>query len=276
MVQFKRGFVDTPHGQVHYRAGGEGPPVVVLHPTPSSSRAMLPFLEALAERGVRAIGMDTMGFGDSDRPPAPYTTQHEYAQAVVWLIRGLGYEKATVVGILTGSQIALQVAADFPEAVDAVVVQEAFNWGTPSRRAVHERLHRYHPRTDDGSYLLELWNRSRGASDLRAREASFKERLTVNDDLGAEVYGTMGWEGAATWSMCRTDMWEVAPRIAVPALVTYIENSELGRAYDRFMQSIPSARGLLNAPSLYRDPAGFAGVVVDFARSVVPNAQAAG
>ncbi|GIW08673.1 MAG: hypothetical protein KatS3mg060_3478 [Dehalococcoidia bacterium] len=266
MAQTKRGFIDTPHGQIHYRAGGEGPPVVVLHPTPASARAMLPLIEALIDRGFRGIGMDTMGFGDSDRPPQPYTTQHEYAQTVAWLVSGLGYDRVNLVGILTGSQIAMQTAADFPSVVETLVLQEPFNWGTPSRRAVHERLHRYHRRDPEGKYLLELWERSRG-DDLRTREARFKDLLTVNDDLGAEVYGTMGWEGAATWSMCRTDIWEVTPRIPAPTLVTYVENSELQRAYDKFLATLPNGRGMLNAPAALREPGKFADVIAEFIRS---------
>ena len=131
----RRGYVDSPDGQIHYREAGEGEPVIILHPTPMSSRALIPLIEATAAQGFRAIGMDTMGYGESDRPKKPYTTMGEFAQSVVWLMDGLGIDKANLLAGLTGSQIALQVAADFPDRVKSVVTQEAFN----RRRGSHPR-----------------------------------------------------------------------------------------------------------------------------------------
>ncbi|NIR58682.1 MAG: alpha/beta hydrolase, partial [Gammaproteobacteria bacterium] len=87
----------------------------------------------------------------SDRPPEPYTTLHDFAQAVVWLMDGLGLERSSVYGLLTGSEIAVEVAAGWPERVEKLVLEEVFNWNTPSRRAVHERIHHYFPEQRDGS-----------------------------------------------------------------------------------------------------------------------------
>jgi pimeloyl-ACP methyl ester carboxylesterase len=263
----KRGFVDTPDGQIHYRSAGDGPPVVVLHPTPASSKSLIPVVEALAARGMRGIGMDTIGFGDSDRPNPPFDSQSQYAQSVVNLITGLGYEKANLIGVLTGSQIALQTAAEHPDRIETLIVQEPFNWGTPERRAIHEKLHRYHPRTPDGSYLIELWNRVPVRNDLKTHEDRFKEFLAVNDTEGAEVYGTMGWEGAATWSMCRVDIWEVTPRIQVPTLVLYGEGSPRHRALERFLETLPRSKGARDVPMYSSNPGGFADLVVEFIKN---------
>jgi len=267
VAKTKRGFIDTPHGQIHYRAGGDGPAVVVLHTTAFSSHAMLPLIEALIDRGLRGIGIDTMGLGDSDRPPKPYTSHHEYAQSVVWLIHGLGYQRVHLFGLLASAQIAMTTAADFPEAVETLILQEPFNWGTPTGRVVYENLHGYFPRDREGRYLLVLWHRVHG-EDLREREARFRELLTVNDDLGAEVHGKMGWEGAPAWSIARTNIWRVTPRIQAPTLVTYLPDSPLQSAYDQFLATLPRGQGLLNAPSAMREPAKFAEVMVDFIQSV--------
>src|SRR5207302_1490484 len=94
--QMKRGYVDTPHGQMHYRIespeGYDGVPVIVMHSTPASSAQMAPLLRELGKE-MTAIGIDTIGYGDSDRPPVPYTTMHEFAQSVAWFIQGLGYKR---------------------------------------------------------------------------------------------------------------------------------------------------------------------------------------
>ena len=64
----KRAFLDFKDGQIHYRFGGEGDPILLLHMTPRSSdefRELMPIL--VQDRCT--ISMDLMGLGDSDRPP---------------------------------------------------------------------------------------------------------------------------------------------------------------------------------------------------------------
>jgi pimeloyl-ACP methyl ester carboxylesterase len=264
----RRGFIDTPDGQIHYRdSEAPGDPVIVLHPTPMSARAMLPLINAIAARGYRAIGMDTMGYGDSDRPKTPYTSMSQFAQAVRWLGEGLGYSKVRLVAGLTGSQIALQTAGDHPDFVEALAVQEAFNWGTPSRRAVHARLHYYHPRKPDGGHVLELYQRSAwGDKDqaTRERDLNLRDFIYVNEEEGAEVYEGMGWEGAGPWCMTGTVIWDVTPNITAPALITYRKNSELDRALERFLETLPRGKGLRDCPTFLLEADGFADIVVDF------------
>lgn len=263
----KRGYVDTPDGQIHYRIeekeGYTGIPVVVLHSTPMSSWFMAPLLAELGKE-MTAIGMDTIGYGGSDRPPKPYLSMHEFAQAVAWFIEGLGYKQVYLYGEQTGSQIAMQTAADFPELIAGLIVNDPFNWSTPERRAVHEKLHYYHVRKEDGSHLLSLWQRSRHETDLRRRDLSFLHRLTVNDEEGAEVYEGMGWEGAGPYAMGRQDIWEVTPRIQAPTFVMYHPQSQLHRSLERFLDTIPHSRGTREAPNAHRDPAAAARLMVDF------------
>lgn len=253
----KRGYVDTPHGQIHYRTTGSGAPVIVLHATPSSSEAMVPILDELGKE-MQAIGMDTIGYGQSDRPPKAYTTMEEFAQSVAWFIQGLGFEKVNLFGFLTGSQIAMQTAADFPDLIESVAVFDCFNWNTPSRRAVHERLHRYHPRAEDGSHLMSLWNKYKGRGDIKRVEMSFKNIFTVNDDDGAEAYDGMGWEGAGPYAMTHQEMWDVTPRIKAPVYMMYGQESELHRALEKFLETLPRAKGTREAPSMRNDIPGLA------------------
>ena len=89
----RRGFVLSPHGNIEYFEVGSGEPLIMLHPTPSSSMAFREVAPPLAE-DARVIAMSTMGFGHSDRPSDPYTTLHQFAQAVVWLMDGLGLGRA--------------------------------------------------------------------------------------------------------------------------------------------------------------------------------------
>lgn len=267
----RRGFVDTSDGQIHYReerpADESGDPVVVLNATPLASEPLIPFLRAVG-RERRAIGMDTPGYGDSERPPEPYTNIDQFAAAVIRLVDGLGIGRFNLVGTHTGAQIALQVAVNYPDRVAALVLQEAFNWNTPRRREVHQRLHFTVPRTDDGQYLLEMWRRTQRAHDsiqtAREHELRLRDILRVNEPC--EAYGTMGWEGAGPNAMSQQDVWEVAPRIQAPTLLTYVTGRDLERDLPRFLETIPRSRGYAGGPSILRDPEESAAEILAFVR----------
>ena len=56
--------------QMHYRIAGSGPPVILLHPSPQSSRFSVPMALRLA-KNFTAIAVDTPGYGQSDPLPGP-------------------------------------------------------------------------------------------------------------------------------------------------------------------------------------------------------------
>ena len=63
----KRGYADTPEGQVHYRTEGNGEPLLLLHKAGLSSdefTEMLPFLG----KKFQVIAMDVLGYGNTDLP----------------------------------------------------------------------------------------------------------------------------------------------------------------------------------------------------------------
>ena len=49
----RRGLVDVPGGQVHYREAGAGPVVVLIHASPGSSSGLVPLINALADKGLK-------------------------------------------------------------------------------------------------------------------------------------------------------------------------------------------------------------------------------
>ncbi len=151
-----RGFVPTRAGTLHVASQGTGLPVLLLHQTPRSwdeYRDVLPLLGAR----VRALAMDTPGFGDS--PPLPVPPSIEaWADAVLALLDALGLPRACVVGHHTGAAVAMEVAARAPERVAALVLSSC-----PLVDAARRAHHAHGPSVDvttpdaDGSHLLQLW-----------------------------------------------------------------------------------------------------------------------
>ena len=109
------------HGHpVTYRLAGQGPPVLLLHGITSSSQTWSKVLPALAEHHT-VIAPDLLGHGGSAKPRGDYSLG-AYASGVRDLTAALGYDRATVVGHSLGGGIAMQMAYQFPERVERLVL----------------------------------------------------------------------------------------------------------------------------------------------------------
>ncbi|MFW6033548.1 MAG: alpha/beta fold hydrolase [bacterium] len=157
MSGLRKGYADTSFGQVHVVELGTGSPVLLLHQTPRSWDEYAELLPLLGRR-VRAIAMDTIGFGAS-APLAEHSIGN-YAAAAIELLDALGIDEVDLLGHHTGGVVAVEVAARAPERVRRAVFSstpyiDAEARKQPSRRApidpVTERA--------DGAHLVELWRR---------------------------------------------------------------------------------------------------------------------
>ncbi|MEV0349146.1 haloalkane dehalogenase [Nonomuraea sp. NPDC050680] len=124
----------------------DGPPVVLLHGEPTWSFLYRHVMRELAAAGLRAIAVDLVGFGRSDKPAE--RAEHTYARHVEWtralLFDVLGLSGVTMVGQDWGGLIGLRIAGEHPERIARIV---AANTGLP---------------TGD-SPMPELWHRFRDA-----------------------------------------------------------------------------------------------------------------
>jgi pimeloyl-ACP methyl ester carboxylesterase len=120
MHPWKKGYVDTPEGQIHYLRGGEGPVLAMLHQNPSSARMWEPVLPGFIARGRTVIAFDTPGYGESDKPAFMPTIPY-YAHRFDEALRLLGVEQYDILGHHTGALVAGAMAVRFPQRVRKVV-----------------------------------------------------------------------------------------------------------------------------------------------------------
>jgi pimeloyl-ACP methyl ester carboxylesterase len=150
-------YVDVPQGTLHCAIQGSGAPVVLLHQTPRSWDEYRDVLPLLARRH-RAIAIDTLGYGDSSKPPLCADSIEHWAAAAVSALDALGIDRFAVVGHHTGAVIAAEIAAAWPDRVRAAVlsapafVDAAFR----ARRAKPSAIDNV-ARSADGSHLTALW-----------------------------------------------------------------------------------------------------------------------
>jgi pimeloyl-ACP methyl ester carboxylesterase len=153
--KIQRAFLDTEDGQIHYRIGGEGDPLLLLHMTPRSSDEFRELMPLLAQNRC-AIAMDLMGLGDSDKPPRVYSVA-DYAKTAIALLDELGINKTSILGSLTGGYIAGEIAAAYPERIEKLILCNVFGFDEEERDKILKRYSQGFQVKEDGSHLMERW-----------------------------------------------------------------------------------------------------------------------
>src|SRR5437016_4279363 len=97
---------------LRYLAAGHGPTIVLLHGYAETSRMWKPLVPRLAEH-FSVIAPDLPGIGGSDVPKDGLDMKRA-ATRIHALVKGLGVQKAQVVGHDIGLMVAYAYAAQFP------------------------------------------------------------------------------------------------------------------------------------------------------------------
>lgn len=172
----RRGYVDTPFGQIHYRtAGARGaPPLVLFHQTASSSAMFEPLLARLGDR-FHCFAPDTPGFGGSDPLSSP-ATMPEYAQVLHAACLAFGFERAIVFGHHTGASIAVQVEHDRPGFTQAMILSGPPYLDEARRRALARGVE---PMQFDeaGGHVAATWRRLRAKNDRAPLSLTHRETV---------------------------------------------------------------------------------------------------
>lgn len=129
MADVADGRVTVDGVSLHYLQAGEaGPPVVLLHGgiVDSASLSWGGVIGPLAEE-FSVYALDLPGYGESDRPDAPYTTEYHVGM-VEGFVDELDLAPVSVVGLSLGGGIALGLALK-TEAVDRLVLVDSYGLG---------------------------------------------------------------------------------------------------------------------------------------------------
>lgn len=206
----RRGYVDIPEGQMHYRFCGQGPALIMLHMSGSSSQEYEQVGNILAPY-FTVYAVDFLAFGGSDRPPRQYSLS-EHAETVVSFMEALGIDRAYFFGNLVGSNIAVRLALKHPEKVIKLMLgQYCFDTDYEHFRA------RYydpcflpiHPKRD-GSHLAEIWARA-GKYDVPAEYIDQRALcLHIAGDMGEALHLALFSE---------ENFNELLPNLTVPTVV---------------------------------------------------------
>lgn len=130
---------DSPDGRLHYI--DEGPrdarPIVMVHGNPTWGYLYRRFITAVTEAGYRAIVMDHLGFGRSDKPnDASCCTVPAHAARCEALLESLDLSDATILVQDWGGPIGLAWAARHPDRIRSLAILNTFVHRPPGRVAL--------------------------------------------------------------------------------------------------------------------------------------------
>jgi pimeloyl-ACP methyl ester carboxylesterase len=213
--------------QVHYRTGGSGPLLLMLHQSPQSSRELLPLMQLWSGQ-FTVLAPDSPGYGLSDPLRVDEATLGDFADATIEFLDALGVACFAVYGFHTGGMIGIALAERFPDRVLALACNGVAVLTAPE---LSEILAQYLPRLEprwDGGHLAWLWARLREQTIFfpwHQRSAASRmnfpmpppERLQtgVLEFLRAVDHYHVGYRAAFTYPVA-----EVVKTLQVPVLLT--------------------------------------------------------
>ena len=200
---------DTGEVELNYAKGPDnGPPLVLLHGIHACWQEFLKTLPHLAQR-YTVYAVDHRGHGRSGRVPGRYRGS-DYGEDIRAFIQGVVGNPAVVLGYSLGGTVAVHVAANHPELVSALILEEPGLWDTIPDQWV-KYLRRCHELASLGKTAAELREMLQAKTTWDRTRALWLSQLdpgTLSAALDKSLYDGFQAE-------------EMLKRIACPALLIY-------------------------------------------------------
>jgi pimeloyl-ACP methyl ester carboxylesterase len=120
-------FANVDGMRLHYQEFGDAsdPALLLIHGFTASTYVWKTSAPLLAERGFRVIAVDLPGFGYSEKPASYDYSIASQARTISRFMNRIGIGRATVVGSSYGGAVSLNLALDYPERVEKLVLVDA-------------------------------------------------------------------------------------------------------------------------------------------------------
>jgi pimeloyl-ACP methyl ester carboxylesterase len=175
-MSIRKGYADTPNGQIHYRQLKivDGVPLVLFHQTASSGMMFEPMMTLLAD-SFHTFAPDNPGFGASFSPPSLFSVQY-LSDSLHAALTSLAVDSCYAFGHHTGSAIAVQMAYDYPHFIKKMVLSGPPLLNETQINGLKASLKPF-ALAEDGSHLTQVWERIRKRDPALPLETVHREVL---------------------------------------------------------------------------------------------------
>src|SRR6266436_5698950 len=218
--------------KLQYLTAGRGPAVLLLHGYAETSRMWRPLMPRLAEH-FTVIAPDLPGIGGSDIPKDGLDMKGA-AIRIHDLVKGLGIEKAVVVGHDIGLMVAYAYAAQFPAETEKLVLMDAFLPGVDGWEAIYNNPAIWHFRFNGSTpealvsgreriYFEHFWNDF--AAD-KTRSIPEADRLAYTAAYARPGRMRAGWAYFVSFTQAAKDFEQLSQtKLTMPVLAIGGEKS---------------------------------------------------
>jgi pimeloyl-ACP methyl ester carboxylesterase len=175
-------------------SGGDGPPLVLLHPGVGDSRIWDPVLAALTAK-YRVIRYDARGFGQSPAPSVKFSLLRD----LMAVLDHYSMQRAAFVGCSQGGASSLGLALAQPERVSALVLLcpgiPGFPYPDDELEADYERAHAAGDVEALAGVMQQVWGAAGATPAVMEQLRSAARAALVSEDLELEdppVFGRLG------------------------------------------------------------------------------------
>jgi pimeloyl-ACP methyl ester carboxylesterase len=163
MATIQRYYTTAGERRIHYRRGGDGPPLVMIHPSPGSSVALEGVASRLAER-YTVIAIDTPGYGESTPLEMEVPEIADFAEALPATLDALNLSQVDLFGSHTGTKIAMEFAIRHPDRVRRLVLDGVGAYSPEEQQWLLDNYTPFITPVSDGSHLVQAWTMRRDMS----------------------------------------------------------------------------------------------------------------
>ena len=196
--------------------GGSGLPIVALHGLASTAH-WYERLAARLSRHYRILAPDQRGHGQTTQAAAGYDWQ-TLAADVAGFMDAVGLESAAVLGHSWGGNVAINVAARFPERVSKLaMIDGGFLDGHLLPNATWEVFRaRYAPRNVSGTRAQFLEQQRNQLADCWAADLERIVQTMVYEDSDGQMHDHLR---PANHAQVMAAMWQEPPSVTLPQIV---------------------------------------------------------
>lgn len=251
--------------QIYYEEYGQGRPLVLLNGIMMSCRSWAEFVEPLSQSN-RLLLVDFLDQGRSARMDGPYD-QAVQAEVVRGLLDHLGLERACVLGISYGGEVALRFAVQYPARVERLILFNTTARTGPWLRDIGDAWNR--ASDDPDAYYLTTIPVIYSPQFYRERQAWMAQRR----ETLRGVFGNPDFIQAMirlTDSARNYDVTDRLGEIRAPALIVSCQQDYLIPVEEQQLlhRCIPNSHHVLlpgcGHASMYEQPVLFAALALGF------------